>query len=382
MKAIPDRWLQYKPYGTVIENTKFLPFKVPLKTTIKVPPNQEFTIPVLLRAFPKLKFVIDLTNTTRYYSTNDFTTRNVGYLKIMVPGQQVPPKSCEIKFFKAVDKFLATAKDDEVIGVHCTHGLNRTGYLICRYMVERLGWAADDAVKAFQVARGHPIERQAYIDELPSSSIKNIDSSLMNRSLQATSSTGKLESQRPRVIENWRHYPPPDPGFPSRMGPRWQRNGREIAPPPFPPPLMGALPIPGHGFPMAGPRPDVYRTPELERNAYRGPDPRPNAHRIPSVHPHGSFDHTACPPRPVYPGARSSMNNHQAHARPTSGNGFVNGARNSKLRHSHRHRYHPQGSGISREDDFRNDTFNDNFRRRNDRVIRMERRQPSRFSDR
>jgi atypical dual specificity phosphatase len=25
------------------------------------------------------------------------------------------------------------------LGVHCTHGLNRTGYLICRYMVEKLG---------------------------------------------------------------------------------------------------------------------------------------------------------------------------------------------------------------------------------------------------
>lgn len=25
---------------------------------------------------------------------------------------------------------------DKLIGVHCTHGLNRTGYLICRYLID------------------------------------------------------------------------------------------------------------------------------------------------------------------------------------------------------------------------------------------------------
>lgn len=27
---------------------------------------------------------------------------------------------------------------DKLIGVHCTHGLNRSGFIICRYMIEEL----------------------------------------------------------------------------------------------------------------------------------------------------------------------------------------------------------------------------------------------------
>ena len=35
---------------------------------------------------------------------------------------------------------------DGLIGVHCTHGVNRTGYLICRYLIERLDWTPNDAI--------------------------------------------------------------------------------------------------------------------------------------------------------------------------------------------------------------------------------------------
>jgi len=27
-----------------------------------------------------------------------------------------------------------------IIGIHCTHGYNRTGFLICAYLVEKLDW--------------------------------------------------------------------------------------------------------------------------------------------------------------------------------------------------------------------------------------------------
>ena len=33
-----------------------------------------------------------------------------------------------------------------VIGVHCTHGVNRTGYMVCRYMISKLGFAPDQAI--------------------------------------------------------------------------------------------------------------------------------------------------------------------------------------------------------------------------------------------
>ncbi|KAH9630100.1 hypothetical protein HF086_004806, partial [Spodoptera exigua] len=53
-----------------------------------------------------------------------------------------------------------------LIGVHCTHGLNRTGYMVCRYMRDRLGIPAKDAIKRFEKARGYQIERENYVADL------------------------------------------------------------------------------------------------------------------------------------------------------------------------------------------------------------------------
>lgn len=33
-----------------------------------------------------------------------------------------------------------------MIGVHCTNGVNRSGYLICRFLIDRLGWSSHDAI--------------------------------------------------------------------------------------------------------------------------------------------------------------------------------------------------------------------------------------------
>ncbi|XP_044018757.1 RNA/RNP complex-1-interacting phosphatase-like isoform X2 [Aphidius gifuensis] len=167
---LPDRWMNYKPYGTAIEGTKILAFKVPLKVTMvkHLLPEQQFTTGLLMNAFPKLKFVIDLTNTNRYYSKEEFTNAGVGYQKILVEGKKVPKLDCVKQFFKTMNDFHATAKDGELIGVHCTHGLNRTGYLVCRYLVQQLGWNLNNAIEEFNKARGHPIERQEYIEALKS----------------------------------------------------------------------------------------------------------------------------------------------------------------------------------------------------------------------
>ncbi|XP_034752931.1 WAS/WASL-interacting protein family member 2-like [Etheostoma cragini] len=55
---------------------------------------------------------------------------------------------------------------DELIGVHCTHGLNRTGYLICRYLIDVDGMDPKEAVELFNASRGHAVERQNYLEDL------------------------------------------------------------------------------------------------------------------------------------------------------------------------------------------------------------------------
>lgn len=41
-------------------------------------------------------------------------------------------------------------------------GFSRTGFLICKYLIAKENWVAEEAVKAFEEARGHEIERLEY----------------------------------------------------------------------------------------------------------------------------------------------------------------------------------------------------------------------------
>ena len=52
------------------------------------------------------------------------------------------------------------------IGVHCTHGFNRTGFLICSYLIEKLNFSVDDAVQSFSLNRPPGIYRQNIVNEL------------------------------------------------------------------------------------------------------------------------------------------------------------------------------------------------------------------------
>lgn len=166
--AIPDRWIPYKACGNVIEGTRIICFKVPLKKSAQTwnkDIKEIWTVPALLEKIPNLGAVIDLTNTARYYSPEELQSKGVLHKKIYMPGRIIPPEDKVTEFMDTVDEFLG--KDCEtLIGVHCTHGLNRTGYMVCRYMRDRLGVPAKDAIKKFEKARGYEIERENYKADL------------------------------------------------------------------------------------------------------------------------------------------------------------------------------------------------------------------------
>ncbi|KAK6185764.1 hypothetical protein SNE40_007924 [Patella caerulea] len=173
---IPDGWSKYKSIGNVIEGTRFIAFKVPLKENCvkkNLPPKEWFTPKSLLSEVKdggrQLGLIIDLTNTTKYYDKNEFLNVSVEYAKIFTAGHVIPSIDVREKFKQVVNDFLSSNSENELlIGVHCTHGLNRTGYLVCRYMIDHLSFAPDVAIKAFNTARGHDIERENYLKDLRS----------------------------------------------------------------------------------------------------------------------------------------------------------------------------------------------------------------------
>ena len=172
--GLPDRWLDYKPVNRAI--FRFIPFKVPLKRTIccSLPPDQQFDWPRLIsdleRKELQLGLVIDLCNTNRYYDPVDIekaSSNKILHFKIYCQGHdQTPSDEDFYNFATQVKEFLRHSSDNLYIGVHCTHGVNRTGFLICKFLILFEGWEPAVAVKSFTTARGHEFDKKFYVKHL------------------------------------------------------------------------------------------------------------------------------------------------------------------------------------------------------------------------
>uniref|UniRef100_A0A3B5ME68 Tyrosine specific protein phosphatases domain-containing protein n=1 Tax=Xiphophorus couchianus TaxID=32473 RepID=A0A3B5ME68_9TELE len=189
-------WQDYTAVGKRLKGTRFIAFKVPLKQALirTLPPSEVFGPWELLDALKEdnyeLGLIIDLTFTTRYYNLQDLP-QSLLCVKIFTAGHEVPSDQTILSFKRTVHRFLRDNQDnDKLIGVHCTHGLNRTGYLICRYLIDVDGMAPAQAVQrksrafrpqqedsvtdltlllfsaVFNSSRGYAIERQNYLDDL------------------------------------------------------------------------------------------------------------------------------------------------------------------------------------------------------------------------
>ncbi|KAM6984851.1 RNA/RNP complex-1-interacting phosphatase [Aplochiton taeniatus] len=172
--GIPDRWLDYQAVGKRIPGTRFISFKVPLKAALnrRVSHTDVFghweLLDVLEKEKLELGLILDLTFTTRYYKPEDVPDKWF-HLKILTAGHEIPSNATILSFKRAVSRFLRENQDnDKLIGVHCTHGLNRTGYLVCRYLIDVDGIEPKVAVKLFNSSRGHSIERSNYLQDLHS----------------------------------------------------------------------------------------------------------------------------------------------------------------------------------------------------------------------
>ena len=53
-----------------------------------------------------------------------------------------------------------------LIAVHCSHGVNRTGWYICRYLMNVMKLSVEKAIEEFERARGHSIEHDTLIKNL------------------------------------------------------------------------------------------------------------------------------------------------------------------------------------------------------------------------
>uniref|UniRef100_A0AC34GKY8 Tyrosine specific protein phosphatases domain-containing protein n=1 Tax=Panagrolaimus sp. ES5 TaxID=591445 RepID=A0AC34GKY8_9BILA len=78
---------------------------------------------------------------------------------------ETPSEEDTDKFIEIVTDFLKTNPND-IVAVHCTHGFNRTGFLIAAYLIKVMGLDVATAIKEFANARPQGIYKEDYIREL------------------------------------------------------------------------------------------------------------------------------------------------------------------------------------------------------------------------
>ncbi|XP_032829539.2 mRNA-capping enzyme [Petromyzon marinus] len=169
--SIPPRWLHCPRRGQLVAE-RFLPLKTMLSTRYddQVPEECRFN-PSMLSVYLKSRKVemgvlIDLTNTNRFYDKKEIEDAGITYFKLYCRGHgECPlPEHTQV-FVKFCDNYIKK-NPQKIIGVHCTHGFNRTGFLICAYLVEKLDWSVEAAVAEFSRARPPGIYKGDYLDDL------------------------------------------------------------------------------------------------------------------------------------------------------------------------------------------------------------------------
>ncbi|KAL7669931.1 hypothetical protein ACOME3_004877 [Neoechinorhynchus agilis] len=176
----PKDWIRHLPVNAPLKTLPIVPFKVPVRNH-RIPEQSRFNFDHLIAFLDhnynaRLIHVIDLTQSLKFYRPHlELSPRGIGYTRIACLGgpNYMPNQHAYREFKRVIDVEMRRIRTIQphshhrnLIGVHCTHGRNRTGYLICRYLIEVTGLTADEAIEEFQVARGETIERDNVLHAL------------------------------------------------------------------------------------------------------------------------------------------------------------------------------------------------------------------------
>ncbi|RWS31627.1 hypothetical protein B4U80_08533 [Leptotrombidium deliense] len=172
--GVPPRWLRCPRKGEIVAN-KFIPFKTPLddKYNNEVPnectwdPKMFFSYCHNLQVLHvKVGLWIDLTNTNRFYDKEVIEQNDIKYVKLQCKGHGAVPSEEQVSVFINICNNFNAQHPNDLIAVHCTHGFNRTGYLICAYLIENQDWSVQAAFNTFALCRSPGIYKEDYIQEL------------------------------------------------------------------------------------------------------------------------------------------------------------------------------------------------------------------------
>ncbi|KAF6831945.1 dual specificity phosphatase catalytic domain protein [Colletotrichum plurivorum] len=126
-----------------------------------------------------IKDVIDISQDQPVYDPRTMEKNKVHYHKFPTVSK-IPPTEAQVAEFNSIvdklrEEHKTRAKEEgwqdvdgsnQVIGVHCHYGSNRTGYFLVCYLVDRCGVDVQEAIDIFAKARPNGIRHEHFIDRL------------------------------------------------------------------------------------------------------------------------------------------------------------------------------------------------------------------------
>jgi protein-tyrosine phosphatase len=115
----------------------------------------------LIRQYPNVRHVIDISHGVKpSYDPESFLTTRTTYHKFPTAAK-IPPTEADIKGFidlvkQCLEMSRAQGQDTEIC-VHCHYGFNRSGFVICCWLIEEQGYGVKEALEAFKEARPNGI---------------------------------------------------------------------------------------------------------------------------------------------------------------------------------------------------------------------------------
>jgi len=155
---VPAGWRLCREAGAPVASLPLFSLKVPLDGAPAGKGGGDPWTPATFLRFAAARgtpvgLVIDLTYTTRYYSPAALAAAGVQHLRIPERGHSAVPARANVARFCAAVEDLWRRRPGAHVAVHCTHGLNRSGYMIVSLLLAR-GLPLPAALDAF--ARASP----------------------------------------------------------------------------------------------------------------------------------------------------------------------------------------------------------------------------------
>jgi mRNA-capping enzyme len=169
---LPFQWLHCPQKSTIIMD-RFIACKIPLDHQYNklLKESQRWTCEMLIESVQslnkKLGLVINLTNTERFYDSKvEFQENNILYHHIPHSTEDEMPTNEEVQRFIDICNDFILQDPNNIIAVHCTHGFNRTGFLICTFLCRQFQMNIDRAISHFAESREPGIYEKNYLDAL------------------------------------------------------------------------------------------------------------------------------------------------------------------------------------------------------------------------